>query len=118
MDASLRKKLLLDPAASFSVVGAPREHAALLAGAIRRAGEADLVLVYAKSEDELEARLPKVADALAPDARLWVAYPKARKLGTDLNRDVLARLLRARGLAPCRMVSIDETWSAMWFKRG
>ena len=60
--------------------------------------------------------MTKLTKALGRDARLWVAYPKAKKLGTDLNRDILARVLRECGFEPARMVSIDETWSAMWFK--
>lgn len=63
------------------------------------------------------ARLPQVAKALGDAARLWVAYPKAKKLGTDLNRDVLVRQLKPHGLDPCRRVSIDDTWSAMWVER-
>lgn len=116
MDTALAKKLLLQPTGSFAVVGAPPEHAPLLEGATRPEG-AELVLVYAKNRAELEKRLPKAVKALGDDARLWVAYPKAKKLGTDLNRDVLFRLLQERGLAACRQVSIDDTWSAMWFKR-
>jgi len=116
MDASLAKKLLLKPGTAFAVVAAPEEHGALLdgAGAVKGAG---LVLVYAVNRDDVPARLPKVLKALDPDSRLWIAYPKAKKLGTDLNRDTLVGVLREYRFEPVRMVSIDETWSAMWFKR-
>ena len=46
----------------------------------------------------------------------WVAYPKGGRLGTDLNRDVLAGLLAERGVRAVRQVSIDETWSALRFR--
>ena len=52
----------------------------------------------------------------APDGVAWVAYPKAGQLDTDLNRDVLAGLLRARGVAPVRQIAIDDVWSALRFK--
>lgn len=55
--------------------------------------------------------------ALEADIRLWVAHPKAKKLGTDLYRDILAQQLGQDGFEPVRMVSVDNTWSAMWFKR-
>jgi hypothetical protein len=116
MDAALAKKLLLKPTAAFAVFGAPPEHDALLGGAPRPEG-AELVLVYARSAAELEKRLPKAVKALGDETRLWLAYPKAKKLGTDLNRDILVRLLEEHGFEPCRMVSVDDTWSAMWFKR-
>jgi hypothetical protein len=97
------------------VVLAPDEHRVLLegAGAVK---DAALVLVYAASQADVMARVPKLTKTLGPDTRLWVAYPKAKKLGTDVNRDILAGLLREHGFEPARMISIDGTWSAMWFK--
>ena len=53
-------------------------------------------------------QLPKVyasADRLAS-----LAYPKARQLGTDLDRDFL------RGHLPVRQVALDDVWSAMRFR--
>jgi hypothetical protein len=38
------------------------------------------------------------------------------RLGTDLNRDVLAALLTERGVQPVRQVAIDETWPALRFR--
>ncbi len=48
---------------------------------------------------------------------LWVAYPKAGQLGTDLNRDSLAQAVRAHGLEPVAQIAVDEVWSALRFKR-
>ncbi|WP_157746255.1 hypothetical protein [Micromonospora inositola] len=50
------------------------------------------------------------------DALTWVAYPKGRQLGTDLNRDTLAALLSQRGVQPVRQISVDGTWSALRFR--
>lgn len=46
----------------------------------------------------------------------WLAYPKARQLGTDLNRDILHGYMLAVGLDAVTQVAIDGTWSAMRFK--
>ncbi|MDJ0459924.1 hypothetical protein PUN71_022205 [Arthrobacter sp. NQ7] len=54
--------------------------------------------------------------AALEDRIAWVAYPKAKKLGTDLNRDILASEMTARGAEPVRQVSLDETWSALRFR--
>ena len=57
------------------------------------------------------------AIAAARDDRLaWIAYPKARQLGTDLNRDILTALVEARGAQPVRSVSINGVWSALRFR--
>ena len=55
-------------------------------------------------------------EAARGDKLAWIAYPKAGKLGTDLNRDILAALLTERGVQPVRQVAIDETWSALRFR--
>jgi hypothetical protein len=74
------------------------------------------LLVFAPDRDAVEARRRTVAAAVQQDRTVWVAYPKAGQLGTDLNRDVLAALLAASGVEPVRQVSIDEVWSAMRFR--
>jgi len=51
-------------------------------------------------------QLPKVyasADRLAS-----LAYPKARQLGTDLDRDFLRGHLRPHGIDPVRRVALDD----------
>jgi hypothetical protein len=58
---------------------------------------------------------PAVADALS-DRLAWVGHPKAGGLGTDLNRNRVVELLRAKGIQPVRQIAIDETWSALRFR--
>jgi hypothetical protein len=77
------------------------------------AGQADAVIVFSANRADLE-RLSD--DYLAParrDELTWVAYPKAGQLGTDLNRDVLAQVVKAHGVEPVRQVALDDVWSAL-----
>jgi hypothetical protein len=50
------------------------------------------------------------------DGLAWIAYPKAGKLGTDLNRDILWKHMLEKGIEAVRQVSVDETWSAIRFR--
>jgi hypothetical protein len=52
------------------------------------------------------------------DAVTRVAYPKARQLGTDLNRDSLAALPSEKGIRAMRQIAIDDVWSALRFRPG
>jgi len=77
--------------------------------------DAEAVLVFVRSRAELDAAEPAVR-AASRDVLAWVAYPKAGRLGTDLNRDILAAALTARGLQPVRQVALDDVWSALRFR--
>jgi hypothetical protein len=79
-------------------------------------GAADAVVAFARNKAELDTVAAPAIEAARQDKLAWIAYPKAGKLGTDLNRDVLAALLTARGVQPVRQVAIDETWSALRFR--
>ena len=77
---------------------------------------ADAVVAFARNKAELDSVAAPAVEAAREGRLAWIAYPKAGKLGTDLNRDVLAALLTARGVQPVRQVAIDETWSALRFR--
>jgi hypothetical protein len=76
---------------------------------------ADGVLVFVRSSEELAAA-STVVEAARSDRLAWVAYPKGGALGTDLNRNRVVELLRAKGIQPVRQIAIDETWSALQFR--
>jgi hypothetical protein len=74
--------------------------------------EAAVVSFITRSEQLDDVAGPAIA-AAREDRLAWIAYPKARQLGSDLNRDVLAALAEARGVQPVRSVSINSVWSAL-----
>lgn len=80
-------------------------------------GPTGAALVFVRSRADIER--PEVETVLAAarhDRLAWVAYPKAGKLGTDINRDSLATLLSQRGVRPVRQIALDDTWSALRFR--
>ena len=77
---------------------------------------AEAVVVFVADRDELAQRAEPAVEAALRDALAWVAYPKAGKLGTDLNRDSVRDLLLPRGVQPVRQVAIDDVWSALRFR--
>jgi hypothetical protein len=76
------------------------------------APDAAVVSFVTRSEQLDDIAGPAIA-AAREDRLTWIAYPKARQLGTDLNRDVLAAMVEARGVQPVRCVSINSVWSAL-----
>ena len=79
-------------------------------------GDATASFFVALNESSLVALAGPIVASAAADHLTWVSYPKAGQLDTDLNRDLLAALLVARGVRPVRQIALDATWSALRFR--
>jgi hypothetical protein len=114
----LAKKLLVRAGSRVAVLGAPADIDLVLPPDAKPAerGPADVVLVYVRSRAAVAAALAKAGRRIANGGTLWIAYPKAGQLGTDLNRDVLARALQAHELEPVSQIAVDAVWSALRVK--
>jgi len=113
---ALAGKLQLKPGQSVALVNAPDAVALDLGGEHPLADSperADAVIVFTANRAELDQLADRFAAPAGRDALTWVAYPKAGQLGTDLNRDVLAELVRPHGIRPVRQVAVDDVWSAL-----
>ena len=80
------------------------------------AAEAAAVVSFVVRADDLDDVAGPAIAAGREDRIAWIAYPKTRQLGTDLNRDILAGLVEARGAQSVRSVSINGVWSALRFR--
>ena len=112
----LAQKLQVKPGQSVHVGNAPEGFALDLPDGVRLAADgrsAGAVLVFVRHSSELAVHAGPFVDAARRDAIAYVAYPKAAQLGTDLNRDVVWRLLSGRGIRPVRQVALDDVWSAL-----
>jgi hypothetical protein len=105
----LAGKLQLKPGMGLTVIGAPDDAPAIEAPAGEHA-----LLVYTPDRAALDAAVERLI--AARDGVAWVAYPKAGKLGTDLNRDRVREAVQAHGLDTVRQVALDDTWSALRLK--
>jgi hypothetical protein len=112
-------KLQLKPGSSVAVLGIPESVDLQLpedVDSTAAPGGADAVIAFAIDGAALKAVAAPAITAAREDRLAWIAYPKAGKLSTDLNRDILAGLAEQLGAQPVRQVAIDETWSAMRFR--
>lgn len=127
MTTELFKKLNLKDQKELVILNAPPEFelelTALSGLEIRRQLKAgkpvDFLLAFQTRKADVEALLPKLAEAARGDAVLWLVYPKgtSKKYTCDFNRDSIWPLFEPVGFLPVRMISIDENWSAFRFRR-
>lgn len=118
---TVARKLQIPAASTVVVLGLPSDvdldipDDCLVIGDAAGADDAVVISFLVRSEDLDDVAGPALAAARA-DRLAWIAYPKSRQLGTDLNRDILAALVAERGVQPVRAVSISSVWSALRFR--
>jgi hypothetical protein len=112
-------KLQIKPGQRIATVAAPGEVPPITAEGSVLADTpdaADVVVAFVRTRAELASVAAPAIEAARLDRLAWIAYPKAGKLGTDLNRDSLAQSLTDQGVRPVRQVAIDDVWSALRFR--
>src|SRR5437899_12961156 len=110
--SALGKKLLLKPGMRVALVAEPADQRQLYDGIETSSATPAAVVLYAATAKDLGAALPLARRRLGADGRLWIAYPKAKKLGTDLNRDALWKLIAPEGVERARLGPLELTPAA------
>jgi predicted CopG family antitoxin len=78
----------------------------------------DFALIFAFSQKQLKDILKEVMPALHPEAKFWIAYPKASsKIASDLSRDTSWDFIGDHGYETVRLIAVDTLWSAARFKK-
>lgn len=123
MDANLAKKLLFkEEDAPYFIVNLPVSLQAAFKGkglhtALPAKGQVPFLILFAEDVASLEAEAAKAVKAMAPDGKLWVAYPKISSgIKTDITRDKGWEPMTSKGWQPVSLISLDDTWSAFRLK--
>ena len=107
----LARRLKLSPGARLALLNAP-DGATGPAGLAN--GEADAVLLFATTREQLEHDLPAASAALKKGGDLWVGYPSSDL--SDLSRNHGWGVLQAAGLTEADEASLDAEWDALQFR--
>ncbi|HSX29392.1 MAG TPA: hypothetical protein VLE73_02430 [Candidatus Saccharimonadales bacterium] len=110
----LDKKLQLKDGQTIALIG---DYPQLpIAAPQVKASNADAVIVFTVNKAELHRNLNVLKTAAENNKLTWVAYPKAKLLDTDINRDIIRAIANENGLDPVRQIALDETWSTLRLK--
>ncbi len=78
-------------------------------------GEFDYIHLFVKNQANFHEKFPLLKSHLKNTGTLWVSWPKARQLGTDLTLPIVIKIGYDYGLVESKCLSINATWSALKF---
>jgi hypothetical protein len=68
-----------------------------------------------KNQADFHKQFPTLKEHLKNTGMLWVSWPKARQLGTDLTLPIVIKIGYDYGLVESKCLSINTAWSALKF---
>lgn len=78
-------------------------------------GEFDYLHLFTTSQAQMDKDFPKLLRHLKKTGMLWVSWPKAKQLGTDLSLPQVIKIGYGHGLVESIALSVDTTWSGLKF---
>lgn len=80
----------------------------------RRLDDATVIHLFVTRRTDLERGLQQARRKMAPDAALWISWPKrSSKVATDITEDVIREVCLPLGLVDIKVCAVDETWSGL-----
>lgn len=77
-------------------------------------GGVDLVQIFTTKRAIMARALAGYRQTLAPDAVVWVSWPKkASKVPTDITEDIIRQVALALGFVDVKVCAVDEVWSGL-----
>lgn len=110
------QKLGLTPGVTWDVVDAPDGWAFEVEPdpALHRDDDADVVLAFVTTADEVRRGLEQLERRIFPDGALWVAWPrKAAGHRSDVDENLVRDTALLRGLVDVKVAALDVDWSAL-----
>lgn len=117
----LARKLGLVAGSRVVAIGAPKDYRAWLAPlpegvAFGRAVDAKTPVVHLFTTERvvLTRELERLRDLIAPDAMVWVSWPKkAAKVPTDITEDVIRAVALPMGYVDVKVCAVSDVWSGL-----
>jgi hypothetical protein len=117
----LAKKLGMKPGGCVLAVGAPDDYLDLLAPmpdglrfAKSLSSGVDVVHLFVTKRSEFARKLADYRRKIAPDAAVWVSWPKkSSKVPSDITEDTIREVCLPMGFVDVKVCAVDETWSGL-----
>ena len=119
-DRTVAQKMGIKPGWRTHVIGAPEgvvDAMGLPPLKIEEAltGEFDYLHLFVRTQAQMRQEFPALVPHLAPQGKLWLSWPKGRKLGSDLTLPKVIEIGYDFGLVESTCLRVDDTWTGLRF---
>ena len=119
--APLPKKLGIVEGARVCAIGAPGDYRALLGPlppgvefGSRVSAATGIVHLFCDRRLDLARRLEALRERIAPNAAVWVSWPKkASRVPTDITEDAIREIALPLGYVDVKVCAVSEIWSGL-----
>lgn len=120
MSRSVAQKMGIREGARAFIVSAPETALRAIdlpAVTVRDAldGTFDYIHLFTVTQTDMDTWFPNLRAHLKASGMLWVSWPKARKLGTDLSLPKVIKIGYRHGLVESTCLRIDDDWAGLKF---
>ena len=98
------------PASALTAIGLPE-----LEVSQDLQGDFDYIHFFSATQSEMHDIFPILKLHLKRSGMLWLSWPKARKLGSDLSLPKVIEIGYSHGLVESTCLRIDDTWAGLKF---
>ncbi len=125
-EKTVAEKMHMKPGHRVLTVNAPRFYPTLMGGLpegakVVKGGDGEpvhFVHLFIKDRAEINRHLASALVSVGAETLFWISFPKQSSgLATDVTRDEGWEPVSQAGWEPVTIVSIDDTWSALRWKR-
>lgn len=117
----LAKKLGIVTGSRVVTIGAPKEYRDWLAPlpegvSFGRAADAKTPVIHLFTTERavLARELERLRDLIAPDAMVWVSWPKkSAKVATDITEDTIRDVALPMGYVDVKVCAVSDVWSGL-----
>ena len=103
------------------MIGAPDDYRALLGPlppgvefGSRVSKDTAIVHLFCDRRADLARRLDGLRTRIAPDAAVWVSWPKkASRVPTDISEDAIREIALPLGLVDVKVCAVSDVWSGL-----
>ncbi len=117
----LPKKLGLKETSHLHLINSPDDYESLLGelppGLVldqKLTRSTTIVHLFVVQRSHLTSQLGKLRKTIAPDATVWVSWPKkASKVTTDVTEDTIREVALPLGFVDIKVCAVSEVWSGL-----